>query len=271
MILRMRQARAEEDGFSSNYGGSGGTPNPIAFTPGAPRHEITASRLALSPSTVGSVTTEGPYDGPPPKRISRFTLPMKRRTGDPLRQEAGRKPLGGTSEKTNLKRILRLAQRFGMPPPLRQDLELVWDDPVVTLNYGVTTEMEREAGDRRASTNEVLVELGHLPPQSCNRPGQVKHGPSSSWPEAYLDAYSGTDAERSAARPFPFTLGSFFRRGSDNSTSSPVKDIEVSAEDTELEDETPATYITPGRWARLDSPPQPPVRSATLQREHNDS
>lgn len=257
----MRRAYSEEDSFSSDSQTSGGGPKPLEFTPRRSGPGLAASRLAMSPSTIGSITTEeGPSSqkSPLPKKRSVFNL-------RPSGGEASYSMGAMVRERTKLRRILRLAQRFGMPPPLRQDLD-IWDDPVVTLNHGITTESDRDAGCLAAGLNQVSLELGHLPPRTyhTNTIHTRQNLPSTSrWPDAYLDAYSGTDAERSGVTSLPWRVASFFRRGSDNSANSVVRDIEVSPDDsTEIEGDT-AHYITTNRWDRLEAPPEPPSRSPT--------
>ncbi|KAG8884258.1 hypothetical protein FRB97_004763 [Tulasnella sp. 331] len=238
LILRMRQACCEEDDASIPSTGHHITRS----------EKLNNSATDVPPSPGLSTTLHGHASGSEPR------TPRKLGSFRGTRRQAREKAttsLNVILETTKLGRMLDLAQKFGMPPPLRQDLESMWDDPVKTLNVGAATEIERDVvgenwnlGGPGPAMEMELVQL--------KRDGQLdKWNNDLQPPRRFRSASFFAPPPPKDSRLDP--KSSMTQRG--------VKEIDVDisfskGDDPELYatdgDECSVAYISSGRWDELE-------------------
>ncbi|KAG9033389.1 hypothetical protein FRB95_014837 [Tulasnella sp. JGI-2019a] len=224
LVLRMRKACCEEDDRDIRSAVSTVTRS----------RQLNTNVNAVPPSpTAPSTTAHGHGNGHCGASSTFHKLGFSRRAG-----EKSVISLEAILEATKLRRILDLAQKFGMPPPLRQDLESsIWDDPVMTLNVGMATELEREAGSRDIVTGRTM-ELGTIRPKSSN------------WADNQLDTLP--------TKPRRFMGASFFSqspRQSESRRTSGLKGIDVDIANGSYDpegDDCSVACISPSQWDKLD-------------------
>lgn len=164
MIVHMRKACSEEHESPSSRTRSQTTRSPGVSHMGdasathlseiradsANSLKVAASHRTGTSDVIGSDVS--PFPSPAPSSIFRREQPA-------------------ASDTHRLRRVLRLAQRFGLPPPLREDLDsMMWGDAVVTIN--------RLPG--RSADGGATMEMGRAR--------------DNNWTKRYSDAFDGSNS-----------------------------------------------------------------------------
>lgn len=232
LILHMRKASTEEARDDTSSTGEGYIRPSIR--PSAVTHRRAVVRLPRFTRRSRSVTRT-------PNDIAERATPLS----PPVGGGASRRPPGPVAsavvEMTNIRKLLDMAQKIGLPPPLTRDLESMWYDPVATINHGMTTIGTGAVGAIQEDIAAEEVEMGPMSP--------TLHGHDSTMTDEEKDTSSLPSQGRFQipARLTGLRLFSGRRRAATVAGGCDG--------DTEYEDETTSTWIPVVRFNDLETMP----------------